>query len=122
MLTADHAETIEELEKTRNMLIVQHQINKDYQQEVDAVNQKMEENKTEYESKLDEYAQLLDIRAARIRKLEAQMKDVAYGTRQYNIRPDDEPADVSLTSCSKCSGFLCYNIIPMHCMHCISWI
>ena len=34
MLTADHAETIEELEKTRNMLIVQHQINKDYQQEV----------------------------------------------------------------------------------------
>jgi len=34
MLQADHAETIEELEKTRNMLIVQHQINKDYQQEV----------------------------------------------------------------------------------------
>lgn len=33
-LTADHAETIEELEKTRNMLIVQHQINRDYQQEV----------------------------------------------------------------------------------------
>ncbi|XP_067934908.1 protein fantom-like [Watersipora subatra] len=91
MLTADHAETIEELEKTRNMLIVQHQINKDYQQEVDAVNLKMEENKVEYEAKLDEYAQLLDIRAARIRKLESQMKDVAYGTRQYSIKPDDEP-------------------------------
>lgn len=37
MLHADHAETIEELEKTRNMLIVQHQINKDYQQEVRVV-------------------------------------------------------------------------------------
>ncbi|CAI5782436.1 protein fantom isoform X1 [Podarcis lilfordi] len=30
-LQATHAETIQELEKTRNMLIVQHKINKDYQ-------------------------------------------------------------------------------------------
>lgn len=56
----------------------------------------MEENKTEYETKLDEYAQLLDIRAARIRKLEAQLKDIAYGTRQYKIRPDDEPVGVCI--------------------------
>lgn len=55
----------------------------------------MEENKSEYESKLDEYAQLLDIRAARIRKLETQMKDVAYGTRQYKVKADDEPVGVS---------------------------
>jgi len=61
---------------------------------VNAVNQKMEENKAEYESKLDEYAQLLDIRAARIRKLESQMKDVAYGTRQYKVKPEDEPMGV----------------------------
>lgn len=61
---------------------------------MDAVNRKMEENKCEYETKLDEYAQLLDIRAARIRKLEAQMKDVAYGTRQHRIRPDEEPTGV----------------------------
>ena len=63
---------------------------------VDAVNQKMEENKLEYEAKLDEYAQLLDIRAARIRKLESQMKDIAYGTRQYSVKPDDEPMGVSV--------------------------
>ena len=31
-LQAEHADTINELEKTRNMLIVQHKINKDYQQ------------------------------------------------------------------------------------------
>lgn len=55
----------------------------------------MGENKTEYESKLDEYAQLLDIRAARIRKLESQLRDVAYGTRQYRLNPDDEPDHVS---------------------------
>lgn len=30
-LQATHAETVEELEKTRNMLFMQHKINKDYQ-------------------------------------------------------------------------------------------
>jgi len=33
-LRAEHADTIHELEKTRNLLIVQHKINKDYQMEV----------------------------------------------------------------------------------------
>ena len=33
-LQAAHADTINELEKTRNMLIIQHKINKDYQTEV----------------------------------------------------------------------------------------
>jgi len=33
-LQSEHAETITELEKTRNMLIIQHKINKDYQAEV----------------------------------------------------------------------------------------
>lgn len=32
-LQATHAETVQELEKTRNMLIIQHKINKDYQVE-----------------------------------------------------------------------------------------
>lgn len=30
-LQANHVETVQELEKTRNMLIMQHKINKDYQ-------------------------------------------------------------------------------------------
>jgi len=33
-LQAAHADTINELEKTRSMLIIQHKINKDYQKEV----------------------------------------------------------------------------------------
>ena len=33
-MRAEHADTITELEKTRNMLIVQHKINQDYQTEV----------------------------------------------------------------------------------------
>ncbi len=45
----------------------------------------MEENKAEYDAKILEYAQLLDLRAARIKKLERQLKDIAYGTRQVKI-------------------------------------
>ena len=33
-LQASHADTINELEKTRSMLLIQHNINKDYQKEV----------------------------------------------------------------------------------------
>lgn len=90
-LQAEYAETVHELEKTRNMLVVQHKINKDYQAEVNISTSKMEDIKKEYELKLDEYARLLDIRAARIKKLEAQLRDVAYGTRQYRLpQPDDD--------------------------------
>ncbi|KAI2648101.1 Protein fantom [Labeo rohita] len=74
-LQATHAETIQELEKTRNMLIIQHKINKDYQSE--------------------KLAQLLDMRAAKIKKLEAQLKDIAYGTKTHVFRPDVTSDDVT---------------------------
>ncbi|XP_018410232.1 PREDICTED: protein fantom [Nanorana parkeri] len=87
-LQANHVETVQELEKTRNMLIMQHKINKDYQVEVEAVTQKMEGVRRDYEIKLEQYAHLLDVRAARIRKLEAQLKDIAYGTKQFRFTPE----------------------------------
>lgn len=37
-LESEFAETVHELEKTRNMLILQHKINKDYQKEVNIFN------------------------------------------------------------------------------------
>ncbi|XP_075693618.1 protein fantom [Rhinoderma darwinii] len=92
-LQANYAETVQELEKTRNMLIMQHKINKDYQVEVEAVTQKLENMRRDYEIKLEQYAHLLDVRAARIRKLEAQLKDIAYGTKQYKFTPDITPDD-----------------------------
>ncbi|XP_041375657.1 protein fantom-like [Gigantopelta aegis] len=95
-LQAEYAETVHELEKTRNMLIVQHKINKDYQIEVDLAASKMDDLKKEYEMKLDEYARLLDIRAARIKKLEAQLRDVAYGTRQFKILPPTEDEECTI--------------------------
>ncbi|KAK2146667.1 hypothetical protein LSH36_590g01020 [Paralvinella palmiformis] len=93
-LQTEHADTINELEKTRNMLITQHKINKDYQMEVEEVTRKMEELKQEYETRQEELAHLLDIRAVRIRKLEAQLRDVAYGTRQYRIHAEDVPEEL----------------------------
>lgn len=78
---------------------------------MERVTSKMVEDKKEYDLRLQEYAQLLDIRAERIKvislgricfsnyclttknvynefilqKLESQMRDVAYGTKQYNV-------------------------------------
>ncbi len=48
----------------------------------------MEENKAEFDAKIFEYAQLLDLRAARIKKLERQLNDIAYGTRQIRVGQD----------------------------------
>ncbi|KAM6195434.1 protein fantom isoform 1-T1 [Sarcoramphus papa] len=92
-LQLTHAETVQELEKTRNMLIVQHKINKDYQTEVEAVTQKMESLQKDYELRLEQYVHLLDIRAARIRKLEAQLRDIVYGTKPHKSRPEILPSD-----------------------------
>ncbi|KFZ60125.1 Protein fantom, partial [Antrostomus carolinensis] len=90
-LQLTHAETVQELEKTRNMLIMQHKINKDYQTEVEVVTHKMESLQKDYELKLEQYVRLLDIRAARIRKLEAQLREIAYGTKPHKSRPDILP-------------------------------
>ncbi|XP_040184669.1 protein fantom isoform X2 [Rana temporaria] len=95
-LQANHVETVQELEKTRNMLIMQHKINKDYQDEVEAVTQRMESVRRDYDVKLEQYGHLLDVRAARIRKLEVQLKDIAYGTKQFKFTPDITKEDESV--------------------------
>ncbi|XP_008946794.1 PREDICTED: protein fantom, partial [Merops nubicus] len=92
-LRVAHAETVQELEKTRTMLTLQHKINKDYQNELATVTQTMESLQKDYELKLEKYVHLLDIRAARIRKLEAQLGDIAYGTKPHKSRPKVLPGD-----------------------------
>ncbi|KAK0153421.1 Protein fantom [Merluccius polli] len=87
-IRAAHAETIQELEKTRGLLLIQNKINKDYQGELDTLTRKMESDKMEYEVKLEHLAKLLDSRAAKIKKLEVQLKDIAYGTKPYVFKPD----------------------------------
>ena len=88
-LEAQLADTVADLEKSRNMLLQQYNINKVYKKEVDVSTQRLEEYKKEFESRAEEYARLLDIRQARIKKLEAQLRDVAYGTKPVKFRNED---------------------------------
>uniref|UniRef100_H3AAL8 RPGR interacting protein 1 n=1 Tax=Latimeria chalumnae TaxID=7897 RepID=H3AAL8_LATCH len=93
-LQAAHAETVLELEKTRDMLILQHKINKDYQEELDVIMKRTEEEKMEQEKRNQQSAHLLDLRAARIQKLEAQLRDIAYGTRNFRTKADAQLGEV----------------------------
>ncbi|XP_068169385.1 protein fantom [Antennarius striatus] len=94
-LRAAHVETIQELQKTRNLLSMESKICKDYKAEMEVVRRKMDANKVEYEQKLAQQAQLLDMRAAKINKLEAQLRDIAYGHKSYTFKPHtiDEDQD-----------------------------
>ncbi|XP_059715651.1 protein fantom isoform X3 [Haemorhous mexicanus] len=86
-LQLTHVETVQELEKTRNLLLVQHKISKNYQTEVETMTRKMESLQKDCELKLEQYTNLLDIRAARIRKLEGKTGHIQnYGTVEYWIR------------------------------------
>ena len=53
--------------------------------QVESLNSQTAELRGQHEARLQEYAQLLDIKAARIRKLEGQLRDIAYGSRPYKI-------------------------------------
>ncbi|XP_039587055.1 protein fantom isoform X2 [Passer montanus] len=88
-----HAETVQELEKTRNLLLVQHKISNDYQTEVETMTRKMESLQKDYELKLEQYTHLLDVRASRIRKLEAQLRDIVYDTKPLKSRQEVLPSD-----------------------------
>ncbi|XP_005046295.1 PREDICTED: protein fantom isoform X4 [Ficedula albicollis] len=108
-LQLTHAETVQELEKTRNLLLVQHKISKDYQTEVETITRKMESLQKDYELKLEQYTHLLDIRAARIRKLEGKTGHIQnYGTVEYWIRlqvPMDQ-AIIPYKQRSKALGYI----------------
>ncbi|XP_059587321.1 X-linked retinitis pigmentosa GTPase regulator-interacting protein 1 [Alligator mississippiensis] len=78
---AVHAETVLELEKTRDMLILQHRINRDYQAELEGTMLQAEQAARGYEEEQQRLARLLDLRSTRLHQLEEQLKDVAYGTQ-----------------------------------------
>ncbi|KAM4832611.1 X-linked retinitis pigmentosa GTPase regulator-interacting protein 1 [Urocitellus parryii] len=91
-----HSETTLELEKTRDMLLLQRKINMCYQEELEAMMTKTDSESKDHKEKLERLSQLLDVKNNRIRQLEGilrshglpiseQLKDVAYGTRQLSL-------------------------------------
>ncbi|KAM5340683.1 X-linked retinitis pigmentosa GTPase regulator-interacting protein 1 isoform 2-T3 [Glossophaga mutica] len=102
-LQISHAETTLELEKTREMLILQHKINVCYQEELEAMMTKADNDNKDHKEKLGRLNQLLDLKNNRIKQLEGilrshglplteQLKDVAYGTRQMSLCLETLPA------------------------------
>lgn len=88
-LEAQIADTVRELDKSRRILVEQVKINEEYKREVHLMQSKLEENRLDYDRKLNEYASMLDERGDRIKRLEKQLKDIAYGTRQVKIKDLD---------------------------------
>ncbi|XP_029437324.1 X-linked retinitis pigmentosa GTPase regulator-interacting protein 1 [Rhinatrema bivittatum] len=89
-LEAAHAETVLELEKTRDMLILQYKINQDYQAELEAVTLEAERRKREREDEAERVARLLDLRSARVRQLQGNFSRAALG-----FLPGDRPGSPS---------------------------
>ncbi|XP_034413660.1 protein fantom, partial [Cyclopterus lumpus] len=80
-IQALHAETVLELQKTRNLLLLEHHISKDLQEELNTVNQKMERERQESWRKISEKDKLLSKKAIQSNALQAQLKELAYSPR-----------------------------------------
>ncbi|XP_062454757.1 LOW QUALITY PROTEIN: X-linked retinitis pigmentosa GTPase regulator-interacting protein 1 [Rhea pennata] len=93
---AAHAETALELEKTRDMLILQHRLNRNYQAELESVALQAEQERQSHEEEHQQQARLLDLRTARLQQLEgkvateARLHDFVYGARQLPAPPSDD--------------------------------
>ncbi|XP_012885121.1 PREDICTED: X-linked retinitis pigmentosa GTPase regulator-interacting protein 1 [Dipodomys ordii] len=123
-LQVSHAETTLELEKTRDMLLLQRQINVCYQEELEAMMAKADNENRDHKEKLERLSQLLDFKNDRIKQLEGilrshglpsseQLKDVAYSTRQLSCpetlaaQEDEDEVDISLLRQSE-------NLLELH--------
>ncbi|XP_075891614.1 protein fantom [Nelusetta ayraudi] len=82
-MQASHAETVLELRKTTHLLLVEHQICKDLQEELNTVKQRTEREKEENRKRMAEKDRILSKRALQINTLQAQLKELAYNPRNY---------------------------------------
>uniref|UniRef100_A0A8C5VGH0 RPGR interacting protein 1 n=1 Tax=Microcebus murinus TaxID=30608 RepID=A0A8C5VGH0_MICMU len=73
-LQVSHAETTLELEKTRDMLILQRKINVCYQEELEAMMTKADNENRDHEEELARLSQLLDLKNNRIKQLEGILR------------------------------------------------
>uniref|UniRef100_A0A2K5RTY6 RPGR interacting protein 1 n=1 Tax=Cebus imitator TaxID=2715852 RepID=A0A2K5RTY6_CEBIM len=73
-LQVSHAETTLELEKTRDMLILQRKINVCYQEELEAMTTKADSDNRDYKEKLERLTRLLDLKNNRIKQLEGILR------------------------------------------------
>uniref|UniRef100_UPI003AAC66BA protein fantom n=1 Tax=Centroberyx gerrardi TaxID=166262 RepID=UPI003AAC66BA len=82
-IQALHAETVLELQKTRNLLLLEHRISKDLQEELNTVNQRLEREREESRRRTADKDKLLSKRGLQVNTLQAQLKELAYSPRNY---------------------------------------
>ncbi|KAG7265927.1 hypothetical protein CRUP_036120 [Coryphaenoides rupestris] len=80
---AAHAETVLELHKTRELLLLENRINTGLQEELNTVNHKRETERQESRGRVGEKDKLLSKRALQINTLQAQLKELAYSPKNY---------------------------------------
>ena len=86
VLQVTHAETVHELEKTRALLGHQDGISKQQQQRAERWQRKVGEMEREMDALRKEFDDALTKKSNRIAALEAQIRDVAYGTHQCVVQ------------------------------------
>ncbi|KAK0395644.1 hypothetical protein QR680_001371 [Steinernema hermaphroditum] len=91
-----YKELYEELEKVRNMLLIQHRINQQQSEEIILMTTATDTYKQEYERKLGYLAKELKKRKQRIIFLEDQLKSIAYGKDLRSLNTESI-ADLSLS-------------------------
>ncbi|KAL6118755.1 uncharacterized protein ACO6RY_03480 [Pungitius sinensis] len=110
-IQASHAETVLELQKTRNLLLLEHRISKDLQEELNTVNQKMAREMEESKRRISEKDKLLSKRAHQINALQTQLKELAYNPRnckrtipmQYTWPAADQEVEQPIEEDMSCS-------------------
>ena len=80
-----HVEAVNELEKTRSLLRVQANINLEQKNEIEALQQRLLQVKSEFQGQIGEYKKIFDMKAARIHKLEMQLRESTYGQVSKNV-------------------------------------
>ncbi|XP_061768483.1 protein fantom isoform X3 [Nerophis ophidion] len=80
---AVHAETVLELQKTRSLLLLEHRISKDFQEELDTTKTRLESEREAMRMRMAEKDKLLCKRALQINALQDQLKTFAYNTKNH---------------------------------------
>ncbi|KAM9827598.1 protein fantom [Neosynchiropus ocellatus] len=80
---AEYTETVLELQKTRDLLLLENRISRDLQEELNTVQQKMEREREEVRVRMEEKNKLLSKRALQIKTLQEQLKELVYNPRSF---------------------------------------
>lgn len=89
-LQAANAEVALDLDKAQKMLRLEHALGKERAARMAELEHQLQDMATQHRQELEELARLADSRAHRITQLQAQLRDVSYGTHQHRI-PSDDP-------------------------------